>query len=96
MSTKSRAIARSATADAKALAAFSLFDATFGAGLALLRKSARRMAAHRRRRRAQAILAALDDRTLQDIGIARSEISSVILNPGEERLREFSGRRPWC
>jgi uncharacterized protein YjiS (DUF1127 family) len=93
MLNKSRAIA--SAADAKAAASPGLLEATFEWGAALLHGFARKIADHRRRRRTEAILASLDDRTLQDIGIARSEIGSVVLNPGEERLREISGWRPY-
>jgi uncharacterized protein YjiS (DUF1127 family) len=54
-----------------------------------------RLARWRRRRAVHATIAtlgALDDRTLRDIGISRSELASVATNPRFERMR---GPRPF-
>jgi uncharacterized protein YjiS (DUF1127 family) len=50
-----------------------------------LARLAQSMRAYHAKRNAIAELAALDNRMLKDIGIDRSEISSVVLNGGQER-----------
>ena len=45
--------------------------------------------AHRAQRASSHILHSLDDRTLADIGIERSEIESVIRDTSRQRLRTY-------
>jgi uncharacterized protein YjiS (DUF1127 family) len=46
--------------------------------------------AHRARRASIVLLSSLDDRTLADIGLARSEIGSVVLEKSRQRLRHYA------
>jgi uncharacterized protein YjiS (DUF1127 family) len=45
--------------------------------------------AARARRNTVALLRGLDDRTLQDIGVERSEIESLVYGKSGERLRAY-------
>ena len=46
--------------------------------------------AHRARRTSIVLLSSLDDRTLADIGLARSEIESVVREKSKHRLRHYT------
>jgi len=46
--------------------------------------------AHRARRASIVLLSSLDDHTLADIGLARSEIESVVREKSKQRLRQFA------
>jgi uncharacterized protein YjiS (DUF1127 family) len=46
--------------------------------------------AHRARRASILLLSSLDDRTLADIGLARSEIESVVREKSRQRLRHYA------
>lgn len=59
-----------------------------GQAYAFLAAPLRALDRHRRRNRTLSILRSLDDRTLKDIGIHRSEIPSIV-----EGLGSFAGRR---
>ena len=45
--------------------------------------------AHRAQRASVHLLSSLDDRTLQDIGVNRSEIESIVYARSGERLRRY-------
>jgi uncharacterized protein YjiS (DUF1127 family) len=45
---------------------------------------------HRARRASIVLLSSLDDRTLADIGLARSEIDSVVRHKSRQRLRHYA------
>jgi uncharacterized protein YjiS (DUF1127 family) len=47
------------------------------------------------RRATVLILCSLDERTLRDIGISRSEISSCVYGQGGDRLRRYHESWPW-
>jgi uncharacterized protein YjiS (DUF1127 family) len=49
----------------------------------------------RTRRAAVLVLQSLDEHTLQDMGINRSEIESVVYGPPVERKRHYSGGGCW-
>jgi len=46
--------------------------------------------AHRARRASIVLLSSLDDRTLADIGLARSEIESVVHEKSRQRVRYYA------
>ena len=46
--------------------------------------------AHRARRASIVLLSSLDDRTLADIGLARTEIESVVREKSRQRLRHYA------
>jgi uncharacterized protein YjiS (DUF1127 family) len=51
---------------------------------------------YRRRRGAVLMMQALDDRTLKDIGLTRSEIEWAVSGRSSDRLRSFNTRLPRC
>jgi len=46
--------------------------------------------AHRARRASIVLLSSLDDRTLADIGLARSEVEAVVREKSRQRLRHYA------
>jgi uncharacterized protein YjiS (DUF1127 family) len=46
--------------------------------------------AHRARRASIVLLSSLDDRTLADIGLARSEVEAVVRERSRQRLRHYA------
>ena len=46
--------------------------------------------AHRARRASIVLLSSLDDRTLADIGLARSEVEAVMREKSRQRLRHYA------
>jgi uncharacterized protein YjiS (DUF1127 family) len=56
-----------------------------------LQGAAGRLRAHWQRRLTRNILEGLDDATLQDLGIDRSEITSLIYDTSGDRIRRYEG-----
>jgi uncharacterized protein YjiS (DUF1127 family) len=56
----------------------------------LLRALWRAYWAHRARRASIVLLSSLEDRTLADIGLTRSEIESVVREKSRQRLRHYA------
>jgi uncharacterized protein YjiS (DUF1127 family) len=88
--------ADAARAAAIAAAAVTVFGALRRWGLGLARTVRERFAAWQERRNAVAELAALDDRTLAELGLHRAEIPFVVAQPvaaRDRRTARFASRR---